>query len=117
MYHVVNPNASSWSTLAPDILKSYPKKHGMRAVQYDEWVDALSNSAEEFADPARNPALKLLDFYRKAAKRSTKGPRMLPSHKAEAASRTLRSVGPVQKEWVIVWMKQWAILDMDSRED
>ncbi|KAL8885719.1 MAG: hypothetical protein Q9215_006473 [Flavoplaca cf. flavocitrina] len=119
MYHVVNPNASSWSTLAPDILRSYPKRHEMRAVQYDEWVEALSNSAEESVDPARNPALKLLDFYRKATERSTKGPRMLPSHKAEAASRTLRSVGPVQQDWVMVWMKQWAILETDPlvRED
>ncbi|KAL8643415.1 MAG: hypothetical protein Q9226_008395, partial [Calogaya cf. arnoldii] len=114
MYHVVNPNASSWSTLAPDILRSYPKRHEMRAVQYDEWVEALSNSAEEFVDAARNPALKLLDFYREATKGNTKGPRMLPSHKTEAASRTLRSVGPVQQDWVQVWMNQWGILEMED---
>ncbi len=86
----------------------------MRAVQYEDWVEALSNSAEEFVDPARNPALKLLDFYRKAAKGSTKEPRMLPSHKAEAASRTLRSVGPVRHDWVKVWMEQWGITEMED---
>lgn len=34
--HVVNPNAASWSTLAPDILRLYPERQGLRAVQYDE---------------------------------------------------------------------------------
>lgn len=109
VYHVVNPNASSWSTLAPDILRLYPKSTKMRAVQYDEWVEALGDSANEVADPERNPAIKLLDFYRNAAKMDRKGPRMLPSHNAEAASRTLRNVGPVQENWVAVWMRQWGI--------
>ncbi|KAI4255402.1 MAG: hypothetical protein L6R42_006757 [Xanthoria sp. 1 TBL-2021] len=104
VYHVVNPNAASWSTPAPDILKLYPERQGLRAVQYDEWVEALSG--EGFDDPERNPAVKLLDFYRQAAKASKRGPRMLPSHKAEAASRTLRRVRPVQQDWVKVWMQQ-----------
>ncbi|KAL8904941.1 MAG: hypothetical protein Q9207_002935 [Kuettlingeria erythrocarpa] len=108
VYHVVNPNAALWSTLAPDILRLYPKSSQMRAVQYDEWVEVLGNSAEVI-DPESNPAIKLLDFYRNAVKVGTRGPRMLPSHKAEAASRTLLDMGPVQANWVKIWMQQWGI--------
>ncbi|CAO1601145.1 hypothetical protein XANCAGTX0491_004809 [Xanthoria calcicola] len=111
MYHVVNPNAASWSTLAPDILRLYPQRHEMKAVQYDDWVQALANSGDEFVDAEIHPAVKLLDFYRRAAKASKSGPRVLPSHKAEAASRTLRGVGPVRQDWVKVWMQQWGIAE------
>ncbi|KAL9013139.1 MAG: hypothetical protein Q9173_002148 [Seirophora scorigena] len=61
IYHVVNPNASSWSEMAPDILRLYAQATGVQAVQYDEWVEALANSTDEVVDPERNPAVKLLD--------------------------------------------------------
>ncbi|KAL8765546.1 MAG: hypothetical protein Q9209_007417 [Squamulea sp. 1 TL-2023] len=111
MYHVVNPNASSWSSLAPKILGLYPKATTMRAVRYDEWVKALGRSADESADPERNPAIRLLDFYNKAAKAGVKGARMLPSYKAEAASKLLRGVGAVKEDWVKLWMQQWGMLE------
>ncbi|KAL8917607.1 MAG: hypothetical protein Q9172_005770 [Xanthocarpia lactea] len=115
MYHVVNPNASSWTSLAPNILNLYPKSSSRRAVQYRQWVEALGNSADELLDPERNPAVKLLDFYQKAAIVGKEGPRMLPSHKAEAASKTLRSVGAVKEGWVKLWMQQWGILENQSK--
>ncbi|KAL8912050.1 MAG: hypothetical protein Q9171_002903 [Xanthocarpia ochracea] len=111
MYHVVNPNVSSWTSLAPRILKLYPKSSSIRAVQYSQWVEALGNSADELLDPERNPAVKLLDFYHKAAIVGKEGPRMLPSYKAEAASKTLQSVGAVKEGWVKLWMQQWGILE------
>ncbi|KAL8960571.1 MAG: hypothetical protein Q9193_002747 [Seirophora villosa] len=111
IYHVVNPNASSWSEMAPDILRLYAQGTGVRAVQYEEWVEAVVKSADEFVDPERNPAVKLLDFYLNVRKMGKRGARMLPSHRAEAASRTLRDVGPVQQNWVKVWMQQWGILE------
>lgn len=111
IYHVVNPNASSWSEMAPEILRLYAQGTGVRALQYEEWVEAIANSADEVVDPERNPAVKLLDFYLNVRKMGKRGPRKLPSHRAEAASRTLRDVGPVQQNWVKVWMQQWGILE------
>ena len=106
MYHVVNPNTTSWSALVPWILSSYPHDVDMRTVQFDEWIEELSQSGEHFFDPERNPAAKLLDFYRGAA-RVSKGPRMLTSHRAEKASKMLQRIGAVNEEWVRIWMRQW----------
>lgn len=78
----------------------------MRTVQFDEWTEELSQSGDHFVDPERNPAVKLLDFYRGAA-RVSKGPRVLTSHRAEKASKTLQRVGAVNEEWVRIWMRQW----------
>lgn len=78
----------------------------MRAVPFEEWIETLNESADAFVDPERNPAIKLLEFYRGAA-RIRKGPRMLTSHKAEKASETLQRVGTVNKDWVRNWMQQW----------
>ncbi|KAI9745048.1 MAG: hypothetical protein M1818_001326 [Claussenomyces sp. TS43310] len=108
MYHVVNPNTTSWSTLVPCILASYPPGIDTKAVAFDEWIEVLSQSADDSIDPDRNPAVKLLDFYRGAARVGT-GPRMLTSHKAERASATLQHVGRVNEDWVRNWMQQWGI--------
>ena len=107
IYHVVNPNTTSWSTLVPAILNLYPQNVSVRAAQFDEWIEVLSQSEDDdFADPERNPAIKILDFYR-GAMRVAKGPRVLTSHEAEKASKTLQRVGAVNEEWVRVWMRQW----------
>ncbi len=78
----------------------------MRTVQFDEWTQALSQSAESFVEPERNPAVKLLDFYRGAA-RVGQEPRMLMSQRAEKASNLLQRVGSVNETWVRIWMQQW----------
>ena len=77
----------------------------MRTVQFDEWTEALSQSADTLVDSEKNPAIKLFDFYRGAA-RVSKGSRVLTSHKAEKASKTLQRVGAVKEEWVMIWMRQ-----------
>lgn len=107
MYHVVNPNATSWTSLVPSILGLCTKGMEMNTVPFEEWTEVLSQSAEEVIDAERNPAVKLLDFYRAAAK-AGKGSRMLTSLKAEEASRTLQDVEAVNQEWVRNWMTQWA---------
>ena len=118
MYHVLNPKTTTWALLAPKILSFYPtasdnKKKQMNAVPFEEWIEFLGQSADGHLDPDRNPAVKLLDFYRGAAKVGKKGQRarMLESRKAEGASRTLRSVGAVNEGWVRNWMQQWGVGD------
>lgn len=113
MYHVVNPNTTTWALLAPKILSFYPKAFDMGTVPFEEWIELLNQSADESLDPERNPAVKLLDFYRNVAKVGKKGERarMLESQKAESASRTLQRVGVVDEGWVKNWMQQWGIAD------
>ena len=108
MYHVVNPNTTSWPALGPGILASYPTCFNTRAVLFDECIEALNQSADEFVDLEKIPAIKLLDFYRGAA-RAEKEPLMLTSRKAGKASETLQRVRAVNKDWVRNWMRQWGI--------
>ncbi len=78
----------------------------MKTVPFDEWIGELSRTADELIDPERNPAVKLLDFYR-GASRAGQGARVLASQKAEQASKTLTCVGAVDEEWVGIWMQHW----------
>ena len=112
MYHVVNPNTTTWALLAPKILSFYPKACEMGTVPFGEWIKLLHQSAGEFPDTESNPAVKLLDFYRRAAKvgKKSERARLLDSQRAQSASRTLQRVGAVDEQWVKNWMRQWGLL-------
>ncbi|XXG95744.1 hypothetical protein Hte_002014 [Hypoxylon texense] len=115
VYHVVNPNTTSWSTsFSNNVLTSYPQDIPMRPVTFEEWVRVLARRANEMENDVaieidRNPAIRLVDFYVDAAK-STKGARSFESHKAVRASKTLLETRAVNSEWVDRWMRQWGII-------
>ncbi|RAL67417.1 hypothetical protein DID88_008172 [Monilinia fructigena] len=115
-YHVVNPQFSSWEEdLGQNLLAAYPK--GMvKPVKFEQWVDALKASVNEAERTGNvnvdaNPAMRLLEFYSKAAAGGAveKGARTLPTNVSQAASKTLRTLGPLNKEWLENWMVQWGI--------
>lgn len=113
LYHIVNPNTTTWALLALKILSFYPKAFEMGTVPFEEWIELLTQSADESPDPKRNPAVTLLGFYRHAAQVGKEGQRarILESQKAKSASRTLQRVGAVNEGWVKSWMQQWGIVD------
>lgn len=114
-YHVVNPRASSWSRdIASTLLDAYPNRD-LQAVSFDEWVEHLRASADETdkdgnVDVQRNPAIRLIDFYSSSAGKTDKGRSNLALSASEAASETLRGLGPVSRDWLGNWMAQWGIL-------
>ena len=108
MYHVVNPNVTTWSSLVPGIIDSYSKNFNVKPVPFEEWVQKLEKSADKELDMDKNPAIKLLDFYQKAGK-AKQGQRMLSSKRAEEASTMLQNVGAVNSDWESIWMRQWGI--------
>ena len=118
MYHVVNPNTTTWSTeLTSMALAQYPRNMHIRPVAFDEWVRALSKSSNKIEqggklDVDRNPAVRLVDIYAGASK-AGQGPRALMSYRAEKASKTLREMGPVNQDWLKNWMVQWGINRVD----
>ena len=111
MYHVVNPQAASWSAdLAAGVLNAYPGNI-VQPLPFEEWVERLKSSAEEAEndenlDIERNPAIRLVDFYSDAigAKESQ---RVLRATASTAASKTLRELGPLSRVWLDNWMVQW----------
>jgi hypothetical protein len=114
-FHVVNPQAGSWaSDIASAVIPMYTGG-GVSAVPMEEWIKRLRKSVEEAErtgnfDVETNPAIRLLDFFSSASgSGAEQGPRWLSSSKAEQSSKTLRDLGPLQKEWLENWMAQWGI--------
>lgn len=116
MYHVVNPQAASWSAdFAAEVLDAYPGSL-VQPVPFEEWVERLKASAEEAEndkndkniDVERNPAIFLEDFYSHAIA-AKKSQRILPAKAATEASKTLRELGPLSRGWLENWMVQWSL--------
>ncbi|KAI9700612.1 MAG: hypothetical protein M1836_001979 [Candelina mexicana] len=113
MYHVVNPQAASWSTdFAPKVLDAYPGSL-MQPVPFEDWVERLKASAEEAEDDQnidieRNPAIRLVDFYSDAIG-AKKSQRILQANASTEASKTLRELGPLSRGWLENWMVQWGL--------
>jgi hypothetical protein len=117
-FHVVNPKASSWEAdLASEMIASYPE--GMvKPVSFENWVERLRESLEEAekngnVDAEVNPAIRLLEFYTKAAAggNAEKKNRTLPTDISSATSKTLGALGPLNRAWMENWMVQWGIKD------
>ena len=113
MYHVVNPQAASWSAdFAAEVLDAYPGSI-VQPLPFEEWVERLKASAEEAEndeniDIERNPAIRLVDFYLDAIG-AKKGQRILPANASTEASKTLRELGPLSRDWLDNWMVQWGL--------
>lgn len=113
MYHVVNPQAASWSgEFAAEVLNAYPGSL-VQPVPFEEWVERLKASAEEAendknVDIERNPAICLEDFYADALTAKKSQP-VLRANAATRASKTLRELGPLSRDWLENWMVQWSL--------
>lgn len=114
VYHVVNPYRISWhGDFATRLQVAYPSDIPLLPVPFEEWVERLKESAEEAEkagniDIERNPAIRLAEFYAKAAISKEKGRRLWPIATVQA-SETLRALGPLGSAWLENWMIQWGI--------
>ena len=78
----------------------------MKVVPFEEWLRVLSQSAKESVDMDRNPAVKLLEFYRDTT--TAKGRlRRLKVQRSGQVRKMLEGVGAVNQDWVRNWMQQW----------
>lgn len=109
-FHVVNPQASSWSSdIVPILLNSFPK-NAIRPVTFEEWVVRLKLSAEAGSDDIdRIPAIRLIDFYEACLAGKDAGRSVLSSVAAANVSQTLRDLGAVRKSWLERWLTQWRL--------
>ncbi|KAI0401682.1 acetyl-CoA synthetase-like protein [Xylaria palmicola] len=103
VYHVANPHAISWSNIVPWAIDGLR----LKPVSFEEWLGKLDSRDEPLEDVDQNPAIKLVEFYRRAGR--TDVPRRMATWRAAQASRTLREVGPVNKQWMMAWLKQWGL--------
>ncbi|PYI00449.1 thioester reductase [Aspergillus sclerotiicarbonarius CBS 121057] len=104
VFHLVNPSKTTWESLVPAAREMYPH---MKPVNLSAWVKRLeevNNPSEK--DIAEKPGLKLLDFYREFAENTTL---LVPLdvEKAKASSNTMASLGPVTRDDMMNWLRQW----------
>lgn len=103
VFHVANPQTTAWEPLCTAICQQY----GIHTVDLPQWTVDLEKEAPSVPDIASRPAVKLLDFYRGLADGSGTLAVQLSTERAQAASPTLRSLGPITPSMMVNWLKQW----------
>ena len=111
-YHAVNPQTTTWAELAPAVQQFYGKDRIARLVSFAEWVDLLEKSQADTDGSGnldRNPAVKILDFYRgvAAAHEAGRSPIVFDVDRAKARSPAIRTARAVTPELMLHWCKQW----------
>lgn len=101
--HLLNPQQADWQHIIPHIQAVLSKS--LEIVSYEEWLGELQNSAEQEHDEA-NSAVKLIDFFEENGKELKP---KFSTARAQELSKTLATLGPVNGEWMELWMKQWGL--------
>ena len=104
VYHTLNPHSAEWRHLLPTVKEGLGGN--VKIVPYHEWVNALEQSAAKTEDVGKNPAIKLLDFF-KGLEQHAGNSQALETKETRKSSKTLAGLGPVSPEWMAIWMKQW----------
>jgi hypothetical protein len=107
IFHGVNPALTSWSSLIPAVTAAFGP--AVSVVPWATWLSALETS-EQKGDFVKNPAIKLLEFYKNVDKAHLSGFELpvLETNITQTKSETLRALGPVKEDWMSQWMSQWA---------
>lgn len=100
VYHAVNPQRASWAMLVSTIAQC-------DTVSWDDWIGALRESGSKKEDVARNPAVKILDFFDSLCSEGYE-PTHFDTRETVRVSRTLANLGPVHEGWIKIWMRQWS---------
>jgi hypothetical protein len=109
VFHVQNPHLFHWTD---DLLPAL-REAGLsfETIPQREWVERLRHSEP---DPAKNPTVKLLDFFAKKYDNEKMGRKGLVfiTDKTASASVTIREGFDVVKSGLVAklveqWLKQW----------
>jgi thioester reductase-like protein len=104
VYHVVNPKAFNWTKDLLPMLQGAGLK--FEQVTAQDWLAKLASSNP---DPAINPTIKLLDFFKTKYAAPKTGPAVLFETKAtESASESLRNVGAPDAALIRKMVEYWS---------
>ncbi|KAI2601707.1 acetyl-CoA synthetase-like protein [Hypoxylon sp. NC1633] len=127
VFNIRNPQLTPWRTLLPAITEAAKTHYGdtLQTVSPATWLASLraSSNADDNEAAARNPAVKLLDFFEGLWAESV-GDAGVPLHvsqpmavgRALAASPALRSLEPIGLEWMRKWIEEWVATYLPSVE-
>lgn len=103
-YHnVVNPQPGSWEALIPTIAKQFDGK--IEPVNFQSWLEALQAVASKTDDVAKNPGIKLLEFFQQMETGGLEAE--LETEQTIRTSGTLGELRAVGPEWMEIWLRQW----------
>ncbi|GAB7350310.1 hypothetical protein MBLNU459_g0944t1 [Dothideomycetes sp. NU459] len=107
VFHLINPQTASWEKLVPAVQGFYGASGiDLEVVEFKDWIAALRKLPATQEEFQRVPGLKLLDFYEGLVSDQGGLPRMATTHTAQSSS-TIRELGPVNKDMIVNWLKQW----------
>ena len=105
VYHLVNPTQTTYNALLPSILSHFPDPP--KLVSLSEWLSAVEGEQ----DLQKNPAGKLVDFYKGMLEVGAPGTKMvvLDTARTKARSEALRGMEGIKGGWLEEWMKGWGL--------
>ncbi|QSZ33879.1 hypothetical protein DSL72_005453 [Monilinia vaccinii-corymbosi] len=101
-YHLVNPTSIRWSDIRSVLVEDIGSQ--CQIVEWSEWVNRLRASAER-GEIKENRGIKLLEFYDRMENSAPLA--TLETDKTVEKSEALGKVGPVNEDWLKLWMRQW----------
>lgn len=106
-FHLVNPSTVQWKNLVPSVVDFYASQGTeIKIVEFKDWLDEMKKLDMTEEVVSKVPGLKLLDFYEGLAVEEGSLPRLATEHTVDA-SVTLRELGPVNRDLMVNWCKQW----------
>lgn len=117
-YNLVNPYPGAWHALIPPVIQYFQdgskrttdakKSDSIEPVPFTTWLSALQASAAlGTEDVAKNPGIKLLDFYKGMAEEGAEDEVLLETEVTVGTSENMRRLTPVGEEWMRIWLEQW----------
>ena len=98
----MNPQTGSWNSIVPAIIKHFDDK--VEPVSFKSWFEALKATAAKTGDVAKNPGIKLLEFF---GQMETDGVEIeLETEQTEKRSPAIGQLQAVGPEWMKIWLRQ-----------
>jgi thioester reductase-like protein len=107
VYHVVNPQRTTWKALLPTVARSLGPAQDVKIVSLLQWVKLLRESSTSIEKSDDSPAVKIFDFFESLSVNKVSEPILLDTKRAVSASKTLASLDAVHGAWMEKWMQQW----------
>ena len=93
----------SWKDLVPIVVEKLGGN--IEPVSFGEWFDALQATAARTEDVAKNPGIKLLEWFEQMKAGGEEAE--LETVETAERSETLKGLAAVGPEWMEIWLKQW----------
>ncbi|TFK46758.1 L-aminoadipate-semialdehyde dehydrogenase [Heliocybe sulcata] len=102
VYHIVNPDRSaSWDDILDALHESGLK---FEKADVEEWLDKLARSDKNVE---KNPAIKLLPFFRARYSNGRRKPMVFRTDETAAVAPSVREAPPVNRDVVRKWTEHW----------